>query len=70
MWVKCLKMCFLELGVRKISDCYLKLPQERTPIVPHFSWILLTDSQIKEKIVNFKNISKSCCHKNEVGQNN
>ena len=29
-----------------------------------------TDSQIKEKIVNFKNISKSCCHKNEVGQNN
>ena len=36
----------------------------------HFSWILLTDSKIKRKIVNFKNISESCCHKNEVGQNN
>ena len=51
MWVKCMKMCFLELAVRKISDCYLKLPQELTPIVPHLSWILLTDSKIKEKIV-------------------
>ena len=28
--------------------------------MPHFSWVLLTDSKIKEKIVNFKNISKSC----------
>ena len=49
MWVTCLKMSFLELAARKISVCYLKLPQERTPIVPHFSWILVTDSQIKEK---------------------
>ena len=38
--------------------------------MPHFSWILLNDFKIKEKIVNFKNISKKCCHKNEVGQNN
>ena len=38
--------------------------------MPHFSWVLLTDSKIKEKIVNFKNISKAFCHKNEVSQNN
>ena len=25
---------------------------------------------MKEKLVNFKNTSKSCCHKNGVGQNN
>ena len=24
MWVKCMKMCFLELTIRKISDYYLK----------------------------------------------
>ena len=69
MWVECMKMYFLKLAVWKISDCYLKLPEEQTPIVPHFSWIFLTDSQIKEKVVNFKNISKSCYHKDEVGQN-
>ena len=65
MWVKSIKMCFLELAVRKISDCYLKPPKKRTPIVPHFSWI-----NFKNIIINFKNISKSCCHKDEVGQNN
>ena len=53
MWVKCI--------IRKISDCYLKLPYEQTLIVSHFSRILLTDSKIKDKIVNFKNISKSIC---------
>ena len=63
-------MCSLELTVRKISVCYLKLLQKLTPILQHFSWILLTDSEIKEKIVNFKNIFKGCCHKNEVVQNN
>ena len=50
----------------------LKLPRTRTrtPIVPHFSWISLTASQVK-KIVNFKNIkSKIGCHKNEIGENN
>ena len=41
-----------------------------TPTVPLFPWILLTNSQIKEKIGNFKNISKGGCHKNEVDQNN
>ena len=70
MWVKCIKMCFLEHAVTKISDCYLKFPYEGNHIVPHFSQILPTDSKIKEKIVNFINISKSCCHKNKVGQNN
>ena len=53
MWVKCI--------IRKISDCYLKLPYEQTLIVSHFSRILLTDSKIKDKIVNFKKISKSVC---------
>ena len=48
MWIRCMKISFLELAVRKISDCYLKLPQEQTPIVPHFSWILATDSQMKK----------------------
>ena len=65
MLVKCMKMCFLELAVNKISDCYLKLPQERTPICQIFH-----GSKMKEKIVNFKNIFKSCCRKNELGQNN
>ena len=55
MWVKCI--------IRKISDCYLKLPYEQTLIVSHFSRILLTDfiHQIKDKIVNFKKISESVC---------
>ena len=53
MWVKCMNMCILVLAVRKISDCYLNFTYEGTPIVPHISWILLTDSQIKEKIVHF-----------------
>ena len=50
--VEYMKIGFLELAIRKTSDYYLKLPWEQTPIAPHFSWIFLTDSQIK-KILNF-----------------
>ena len=50
MWVKCIKMCFLEFTVRKISDCYLKLPEGQTPLVPHFAWILLTDFEKKKNM--------------------
>ena len=64
MWVKCMQMCFLELAVRKTSDCYLKLSQEQTPVKSHFSWILIPDSQIKEKFVKLQNISLNVVVKN------
>ena len=39
-------MCFLELTVRKISDYYLELSEGLTSILPHFSWILLSQSKV------------------------
>ena len=53
MWVKCMKKCFLELTVRKVSDLFSEASLRVNLIVPHFSRIFLTDSQVKEKIANF-----------------
>ena len=53
MWVKCMKNCFLELTVRKISDLLSEASLRVNPLVAQFSCIFLIDSQVKEKIANF-----------------
>ena len=57
--VKYMKMYFLQLTVRKILDYYLKLTSGWTPDWPHFSWVLLTETQVKQKIVkiNAENVT-------------